>query len=90
MEFQTNITLPNAFVLTRQHNIMRTAEVGFPEDFSTMKPSVLYLLSKGLCKEKQIQKIRDYYGSGWVVPGAKTINVFRACLGAQLTICAQK
>ena len=23
-------------------------------------------------------------------PGAKTINVFRACLGAQLTICAQK
>ena len=22
--------------------------------------------------------------------GAKTINVFRACLGAQLTICAQK
>ena len=24
------------------------------------------------------------------IPGAKTINVFRACLGAQLTICAQK
>ena len=23
-------------------------------------------------------------------PRAKTINVFRACLGAQLTICAQK
>ena len=23
-------------------------------------------------------------------PGAKTINIFRACLGAQLTICAQK
>ena len=23
-------------------------------------------------------------------PGAKTINVFRACLGAQLTICAQR
>ena len=23
-------------------------------------------------------------------PGPKTINVFRACLGAQLTICAQK
>ena len=23
-------------------------------------------------------------------PGAKTINVFRACLGAQLTTCAQK
>ena len=23
-------------------------------------------------------------------PGAKTINVFRACLGAQLTICVQK
>ena len=23
-------------------------------------------------------------------PGAKTINVFQACLGAQLTICAQK
>ena len=23
-------------------------------------------------------------------PGAKTINVFRACLGAQLPICAQK
>ena len=23
-------------------------------------------------------------------PGAKTINVFRACLGAQLTSCAQK
>ena len=23
-------------------------------------------------------------------PGAKTINVFRACLGAQLTICPQK
>ena len=23
-------------------------------------------------------------------PWAKTINVFRACLGAQLTICAQK
>ena len=22
--------------------------------------------------------------------GARTINVFRACLGAQLTICAQK
>ena len=22
--------------------------------------------------------------------GAKTINIFRACLGAQLTICAQK
>ena len=28
---------------------------------------------------------------GWVHrPGAKTINVFRACLGAQLIICAQK
>ena len=25
-----------------------------------------------------------------LTPGAKTINVFRACLGAQLTICAQK
>ena len=25
-----------------------------------------------------------------IKPGAKTINVFRACLGAQLTICAQK
>ena len=24
------------------------------------------------------------------LPGAKTINVFRACFGAQLTICAQK
>ena len=23
-------------------------------------------------------------------PGTKNINVFRACLGAQLTICAQK
>ena len=22
--------------------------------------------------------------------GAKTINIFRACIGAQLTICAQK
>ncbi len=28
--------------------------------------------------------------TGKVTPGAKTINVFRACLGAQLTICAQK
>ena len=44
---------------------------------------------EGLCKEK-IPKIRDYYGSGLVGPGAKTINVFRACLGGQLTICAQK
>ena len=26
----------------------------------------------------------------WISQGAKTINVFRACLGAQLTICAQK
>ena len=26
------------------------------------------------------------HGASW----AKTINVFRACLGAQLTICAQK
>ena len=26
----------------------------------------------------------------WSSPRAKTINVFRACLGAQLTICAQK
>ena len=25
-----------------------------------------------------------------IQPGAKTMNVFRACLGAQLTICAQK
>ena len=25
-----------------------------------------------------------------IQPGTKTINVFRACLGAQLTICAQK
>ena len=25
-----------------------------------------------------------------MTPGAKTINVFRACLGAQLPICAQK
>ena len=27
---------------------------------------------------------------GWVGPGAKIINVFRAWIGAQLTICAQK
>ena len=26
----------------------------------------------------------------YVTPGAKTINVFRACIGAQLAICAQK
>ena len=26
----------------------------------------------------------------FVVPGPKTINISRACLGAQLTICAQK
>ena len=25
--------------------------------------------SKGLCKENKIQKIRDYYGSGWEGPG---------------------
>ena len=25
--------------------------------------------TKGICKEKQIPKIRDYYGSGWVGPG---------------------
>ena len=30
--------------------------------------------SLGLCKEKIIQKIRDYYGSGWVSPGAKIIK----------------
>ena len=28
--------------------------------------------------------------SAKATPGAKTINVFRACLGAQLTICAHK
>ena len=27
------------------------------------------LYGKGLCKEKQIPKIRVYYGSGWVGPG---------------------
>ena len=32
-----------------------------------------------------------HFSSAYIVePGAKTINVFRACLGAQLTICAQK
>ena len=25
--------------------------------------------NKGLCKEKEIPKIRDYYGSGWVGSG---------------------
>ena len=36
----------------------------------------------------------DGYMPGWgllvAILGAKTINVFRACLDAQLTICAQK
>ena len=34
----------------------------------------------------------NLYWNGQLVwtPGAKTINVFRACIGAQLTICAQK
>ena len=30
------------------------------------------------------------FGARETTSGAKTINVFRACLGAQLTICAQK
>ena len=33
---------------------------------------------KGLCKERKIPKIRDYYGSGWVGPGL-TRNLF--CFG---------
>ena len=33
------------------------------------------------CSEGRTQRL---------APGAKTINVFRACLGAQLTICAHK
>ena len=29
--------------------------------------------AKGLCKDKNIPKIRDYYGSGWVGPGLTRI-----------------
>ena len=32
----------------------------------------------------------DCFWTHLMTPWAKTINVFRACLGAQLTICAQK
>ena len=39
---------------------------------STMKT----LPGNGLCKEKKIQKIRDCYGSGWVVGPGLTRNVF--------------
>ena len=33
---------------------------------------------------------REWSSLSTLTQGAKTINVFRACLGAQLTICAQK
>ena len=29
----------------------------------------LRTIAKGLCNERKIPKIRDYYGSGWVGPG---------------------
>ena len=34
--------------------------------------------------------VAGFYRELSISPWAKTINVFRACLGAQLTICAQK
>ena len=34
-------------------------------------------LCKGFCKEKNIPKIRDYYGSGWVGPGLQvSLGIF--------------
>ena len=44
--------------------------------------SLMTILALLLCSQREML----HSGS----PGAKTINVFRACLGAQLTICAQK
>ena len=35
--------------------------------------SELLTYTYGLCKEKTIPKIRDYYGSGWVGPGLTRI-----------------
>ena len=43
-------------------------------------------MEKGLCTVKKIQKSRVKFGRS----GAKTIKKSRACLGAKLTICAQK
>ena len=39
---------------------------------------------------REINSIEDKVSTTSKRPWAKTINIFRACLGAQLTICAQK
>ena len=47
---------------------------------------------KKILTNKQIRGVPVIYGFSLKNKqlGAKTINIFRACLGAQLTICAQK
>ena len=38
----------------------------FPEKSSWCRNEQVCQEAKGLCKERKIPKIRDYYGSGWV------------------------
>ncbi len=58
---------------------IRENQFGFRSGMSTTEPVfVLWQL-----QEKYREKNR-------FTQGPKTINVFRACLGAQITICAQK
>ena len=55
-------------------------------------PLLLYPCTLSLCPPSYIKLLSSHLLPMLlqVQPGARTINVFRACLGAQLTICAQK
>ena len=67
-------------------NMVRKHLRSFPQSFKSGCPVILVYLQYKLSWKSHVIWLSDFCGN----PGAKTINVFRACLGAQLTICAQK
>ena len=66
----------------------RTVLAGFESHCGKLRFGTLAIPFTPLCQCLSEETLKAVGGS--LLSGAKTINVFRACLGAQLAICAQK
>ena len=53
-------------------------------------PLIVYILVVAICSKTEHTQHHVLYGRVTLILGAKPINVFRACLSAQITICGQK
>ncbi len=64
-----------------------------PNETLTVTRNCYTAMSRCYCVRAVLPSCIDVLQVQWwifITHGANTINVFRACLGAQLTICAQK